>query len=639
MRFNNTKFIYSALFLVSILLAACLGGSGGSSSSATTSSSTTTSTTVATLSGVVAVGTPIASSSISVVCAAGSKLTATSASDGSWSATISGQTLPCAAEATGGTINSAANTTAYHSVATVAGTMNITPLTDLLVASLAGSTPGTWFTGLSKSTTPLTSVTSTTVSSALSTLSTSFSGLTKLGTTNPITTAFNPTSGNPSDDMLTALATATTNAGVTYSTLLSNTASNTAIPSNVNTQLATAYAGTTSGSRMGGSVQGKALSLAGQVSSFTGTANTAMSHGWADGAAASATLYNPNGITTDGTNLYVVDTGNNKIRKIVIATGVVTTLAGADEIFSKVPGVAAPIDSGPSRGAADGIGTAATFDGPTGITTDGTNLYVVDSNNCKIRKIVIATGEVSSLTGPANARCVNAANPWAADGAAASATFDNPSGITTDGTNLYVADSWNNKIRKIVIATGVVSSFTGPANISIGLDLTTRIGGCNTNVDGAAASAIICFPSDITTDGTNLYVTKGNNQIRQIVIATGVVTTLMGHDSIVNPNGSYSAGGSADSIAKAATFNGPTGITTDGTNLYVVDIGNNKIHKIVIATGVASSLTGTASTAMSSGAADGAAISAAFNSPWGITTDGTNLYVVDTGNNKIRVIK
>ncbi|NNM69928.1 MAG: hypothetical protein HKM00_08220 [Gallionella sp.] len=96
-------------------------------------------------------------------------------------------------------------------------------------------------------------------------------------------------------------------------------------------------------------------------------------------------------------------------------------------------------------GATDGTGTAATFNRPYGITTDGTNLYVVDQSNCKIRKIVIVTGVVSSLTGVANT-----AGTWGAtDGAAAAALFNYPTDITSDGSSLYVVDQGNNEIRKI----------------------------------------------------------------------------------------------------------------------------------------------------------------------------------------------
>jgi sugar lactone lactonase YvrE len=330
--------------------------------------------------------------------------------------------------------------------------------------------------------------------------------------------------------------------------------------------------------QMGGAMQGVALSLTPSVSTLPGA----------------GTFNGPNeGITTDGTNLYVADRNNHLIRKIVIATGVVSTLAGT--------GVA---------GAADGAGATATFSYPSGITTDGTNLYVTDYANQKIRKIVIATGVVSSLTGLAN----TTGTMGAADGAGASAKFYYPVGITTDGTNLYVSDTFNNKIRKIVIATGVVSSLTGVASTP-GPDSSTT---CLTTpsvcaVDGAGSAATFYIPQGITTDGANLYVADSwNNKIRKIVIATGVVSSL-----------------------SAATFNWPEGITTDGTNLYVTDTYSNKIRKIVIATGVVTTLAGTGAV----GAADGAGAVATFKIPSDITSDGTNLYVTDTGNNAIRKIQ
>ena len=86
-------------------------------------------------------------------------------------------------------------------------------------------------------------------------------------------------------------------------------------------------------------------------------------------------------IATDGTNLYVTDSGNHTIRKIVIATGSVSTLAGGAG----------------NSGSADGAGSTARFNAPSGITTDGTNLYVADYGNCTIRKVVIASGVVTTL--------------------------------------------------------------------------------------------------------------------------------------------------------------------------------------------------------------------------------------------------
>jgi len=120
-------------------------------------------------------------------------------------------------------------------------------------------------------------------------------------------------------------------------------------------------------SQMGGSIQDTELSLSTAVTTLAGTAGYT---GSADGTGTSASFNNPNGITTDGTNLYVADLSNHLIRKIVISTGAVTTLAGTG-----------------SSGSADGTGTSASFNSPTGITTDGTNLYVADNSTHLIRQI------------------------------------------------------------------------------------------------------------------------------------------------------------------------------------------------------------------------------------------------------------
>jgi NHL repeat len=265
------------------------------------------------------------------------------------------------------------------------------------------------------------------------------------------------------------------------------------------------------------------LSLSAAVTTLAGDAQ-----GNADGTGTAATFDSPSGVTTDGTNLYVADKNNHRIRKIVIATGAVTTLAGN------------------GSGNADGTGTAATFNSPYGITTDGTNLYVTDQGNHRIRKIVIATGAVTTLAGNGSGN---------ADGTGTAATFNFPHGITTDGTNLYIADESNYRIRKIVIATRVVTTLAGDGQGS---------------ADGTGTAATFRFPSDLTSDGTNLYVAdRANHRIRKIVMTTGAVTTLAGN-----------ALGSTNGTGTAATFNYPTGLTTDGANLYIADQGNHRIRKI-----------------------------------------------------------
>jgi sugar lactone lactonase YvrE len=343
--------------------------------------------------------------------------------------------------------------------------------------------------------------------------------------------------------------------------------------------------------QMGGAVQGIALNLIPTVSILAGAMPGA------DGTGATARFERPTGIASDGTNLYVADNNSNKIRKIVIATGVVTTLAGTG-----------------MEGATDGAGALATFFNPSGITTDGAYLYVTDSRNRKIRKIEIATGTVSSLTG-------------------STASFNYPAGITTDGTNLYVVDAGAGQIRKVVIATGAVSTLAGVSTSGVMLLSVGGGGSPPVAADGPGLFATFSSPSDIATDGVNLYVTDyGNNKIRKIVIATGVVSSFTGV-----PN-TASVQGAADGVATSATFCLPQGITTDGVNLYVTDAGNNKVRKIVIATGVVSSLTGMANTAGEQGAMNGAGAAATFAWPAGITIGGNNLYLSEISNKTIRSV-
>lgn len=336
---------------------------------------------------------------------------------------------------------------------------------------------------------------------------------------------------------------------------------------------------------MGGTIQGVPLTMSYSVTTLAGTSLT----GAADGSRTAASFNHPIGITTDSKNLYVADTINNSIRQVVIATGEVTTLAGSSDAAL--------------TGTADGVGAAARFNSPYGITTDGTSLYVSDFSNHMIRRVDIATGTVTTLAG--------SATPGNSNGVGAAAGFTAPRGITTDGTNLYVADSGNRKIRKIDIATGTVTTVAGSATSG--------------NADGTGSAASFNAPEDLTTDGSSLFVTdSGNNNIRKIDISTGVVTTIAGS----------TLPGSTDGTGTAAKFNEPSGITTDGTNLYVADSKNNTIRMIVIATGEVTKVSGTGSP----GRADGSATAATFLQPKGITTDGANLFVTDFDFSLIREI-
>src|SRR5436853_6161777 len=140
--------------------------------------------------------------------------------------------------------------------------------------------------------------------------------------------------------------------------------------------------------------------------------------GSTDAIGSAARFYAPSGIWSDGANVYVADGGNHTIRRIDLTTAQVTTLAGA-------PGPA---------GSVDGTGSAARFGYIEGLWGDGSYLYVADVGNRTIRKVEIASGNVTTLAGSAGVQGL-------VDGAGGAARFIAPGPIWGDGANLYVGDT------------------------------------------------------------------------------------------------------------------------------------------------------------------------------------------------------
>ncbi|MBL8022393.1 MAG: SMP-30/gluconolactonase/LRE family protein, partial [Leptospirales bacterium] len=318
------------------------------------------------------------------------------------------------------------------------------------------------------------------------------------------------------------------------------------------------------------------LHLSGTVTTLSGTG----APGNVNGSATTSQFNQPRAsVTPDGVYLYVVDTGNVQIRRVTIATGEVSFFSGA--------GVSGFVNGAPG---------VARFSVPVGITSDGVSLFVVDQNNHAIRQVNTSTGEVSTLAGSGSIGLT--------DGTGTGAEFNNPVGITTDGTFLYVGDNDNHAIRKIRISTGQVTTLAGSGGPG--------------NADGTGAAASFTNPYGVTTDGTYVYVAdRTNSRIRRVTISTGQVTTIAG-----------SSNGLVDGIGTAAQLTGPVGITMDGTHLYVAEINNHVIRKINIGTLQVTTLAGNGST----GFINGTGTAARFNAPTGITTDGRSLFIADDGN-------
>jgi sugar lactone lactonase YvrE len=332
----------------------------------------------------------------------------------------------------------------------------------------------------------------------------------------------------------------------------------------------------------------------GQVSTLAGSPAAADS---SDGSGALARFRYPFGVASDRAGrLFVADSDNVAIRQVMVATAEVTTLAGSPAHV----------------GERDGTGSAARFDTPTGVASDGAgSLWVADSANHTLRRVVLATGEVTTLAGlPRNA--------GSADGRGTAARFHSPNGVASDGVgNLFVADSDNRTIRKVVVATGEVSTVAGAA-------------GVEGSSDGRGVSARFARPLALASDGAgNLFITDAaSHTIRKMIMTTGEVTTLAG---------SPGRWGSRDGFGAAAEFDLPYGIASDGAgHLFVADFGNYTIRKVVLATSEVTTLAGAAG---QEGSRDGPGTSARFSPPTGVACDGAGqLFVADTDNHTVRQI-
>jgi hypothetical protein len=417
-----------------------------------------------------------------------------------------------------------------------------------------------------------------------------------------------------------------------------------------------------------------------RVVSPNGTVSTlagGSSWGYADGVGPAAQFNSPQSVAVDSAgNVYVADTGNNRIR--VVTNGTVSTLAGS--------GVAS---------FADGAGLSAQFSSPQSVAVDGAgNVYVAEDENHRIR-FVSPSGIVKTLAG-------NGISSFA-DGAGLSAQFISPLGIAVNsaGTVVVVADNNANRplIRKLVlIATGASSPQTAPAamplvtslsalatqladlavvpNISALVaeyaslapvqlsgppecgppggdrlqyvngswicvcasswfgtectsvyNVTTLAGDGNRGfVDGAGIAAEFDNPQGVAVDTAgNVYVAESNNHRIRVVSPSGTVSTLAGSGSP----------GSANGVGPAAQFYHPAGVAVDTAgNVYVADSNNHRI-RVVSPSGTVSTLAGNGSP----GFANGVGPAAQFNNPNGVAVDTAgNVYVADYYNNLIRVV-
>lgn len=312
------------------------------------------------------------------------------------------------------------------------------------------------------------------------------------------------------------------------------------------------------------------------VSTLAGSAGVTGSTN-ATGTAASFNY--PSGIAVDSSgNVYVGDQSNNMVREISPG-GAVTTLAGpttpgfpgvggtvgvavdssgnvyaaaGNMIIKIAPGGAPTTLAGSGAyGSTNATGTGASFYNPRGIAVDGSgNVYVADYDNNMIREIT-PTGVVSTLAG--------STTYGSANGTGTAASFNAPAGVAVDASgNVYVADTYNDMIRKIAPGGSVTTLAGSPGVIG------------STNATGSAAS--FAEPYGVAVDNAgNVYVADSSNELVRKITPGGVVTTVAGSGGAGSTNGP----------AMNATFLGLEALAVDSSGtIYVADNSNDLIREI-----------------------------------------------------------
>jgi len=288
----------------------------------------------------------------------------------------------------------------------------------------------------------------------------------------------------------------------------------------------------------------------GIASIYAGTGNGGYSGD--GGPAVNAQLSAPEGLAIDSAgNLYIADTANNVVRKVTVATGTISTVAGHYPVTNNILG-----DGGPA--------TSATLIFPTAVGLDGSgNLYIADRNDFRIRKVASNTGIITTVAG-------NGTNTTSGDGGpATSAGLQWPDSLAVDSAgDIYVGYSNGARVRKVSATTGIIQTFAGFKDLP-----------GDTGNGGPATSAEI-KPMSLAVDATgNLYVSN-EYEIREINASTGVISRVAGNGYF-----GYRGDGGAAAVAEILS---PAQVAFDAAgNLYFADNFNNRIRKVTLAASTA----------------------------------------------------
>jgi sugar lactone lactonase YvrE len=264
------------------------------------------------------------------------------------------------------------------------------------------------------------------------------------------------------------------------------------------------------------------------------------------GPATEASLYGPWGLAVDEAgNLYIADYVNDRIRKLTVSTGVISTVAGGGD---------SPGDGGPA--------THARLNAPYAVAVDGGgNLYIADADIQRIRRVSAATG------------CISTILVGGTDGLGDEASqLDAPTGIAadTDG-NLYIADRWRHRIREVSATTGKTTVVAGSGPMGIG-------NGGSTGDGGPATRARLNCPAGVAVDRAgNVYVVDSDNERVRRISSDGLISTVVGLGRRTTDGG----------LAAAAALFIPASVAVDAAgNLYILEITRHRVRRVSKATGV-----------------------------------------------------
>ncbi|HVM59820.1 MAG TPA: HYR domain-containing protein [Verrucomicrobiae bacterium] len=261
-----------------------------------------------------------------------------------------------------------------------------------------------------------------------------------------------------------------------------------------------------------------------------------------------------------------------------------------------------------------GAATNAYLNSPYRVAVDYTgNLFIADLDNQRVRRVDAATGIITTVAG-------NGVNGYSGDGGAATnASLGSPTDVAVDyAGNLFIADFYNSRIRRVDAATGIITTVAGNGVSGYSGD------------GGAATNASVNSVYGVAVDyAGNLFIADtGNSRIRRVDAATGIITTVAGNGGI-----GFSGDGGA---ATNARVNGPFDVAVDRAgNLFIADFYNARIRRVDATTGIITTVAGTGSSGYRGDG--GPATSAKLYGPFGVALDGSaNLFVADWFNYRVR---